>query len=250
MQNARRRRRKGQIKKKKKGRRKWKPYDQWKREQDEKKKYVNLCSDDDDDEEEPEFKSEYQLQKGYHRWYKYNWPYSVSSSCPYTHDFSKSKMKIIQRAKEKCKGYQTGYPDYVQHDPRLFIEEDDDNLYLRIVPAQFYEFKHPNGNARLRPCQTKVLKALKRRGHDVHKIDDFDEAKRLTNQHRKGIPIYNGDIVINKRTLNFKFPKPPPKIKLPTKLSTASTTKNSKKKKTKKRKRITKKKTRKRRKKN
>jgi hypothetical protein len=194
--------------KKKKGG--WVPYDKWLKNQKKNQKFVNLCSDEEC------VINEYQLQKTYHKWYREKWPYAVSSSCPYTSMNGTTKKAIIQRQKEKNKGYLRGYPDYVHHDPRLEIDQDDDYIYLEFVPAEFFEFKHPSGDYDLRPCQRTVKKALERRGHRVHKVDDLKKAKKLTKRHRKGVPLYKGRIAINKRTFKFTFPKSPPKVRLPT----------------------------------
>lgn len=197
-------------KRRKTSKKKWIPYDQYIKQKREKENFVNLCSDEEG------VINEYQLQKAYNKWYKDKWPLAVASSCPYTSIEGNTTQAIIKRAKEKYKGYQTGYPDYVHHDPRLVIEEDDDYIYMEFIPAEFFEFKHPNGEYDLRPCQKQVKKALERRGHRVHKVTSLSLGKKLTKRHRRGVPLYRGKIKLNKRTLEFKFPKSPPKVELPT----------------------------------
>ena len=201
-----------------KAKRKFVPFNKWRKQQEAQKKKkrdrqngnFNNNGDDGGGKPDKEPENEYELQKGYHEWYRRKHSYAPSNGCPYVNMRSPAvRTKVLK------KGYLTGLPDYVEYDPRIFIGEDEDEIKLRIIPGKFIEFKTPKGTGKVRPCQKKVGAALKRRGYMVLTSNDLDESKENTEKYRKGIPLYRGIITINKRTHKVSFPKPPRKVKLP-----------------------------------
>ncbi len=210
------------IKKKRRKRRKRKKgkfisFNKWKVKQEkelkkkrkkEKETFKNNITKGINDEEDPE--NEYELQSYYHSWYRRKYPLAPSNGCPYI-----CMRNPATRTKVLRKGYLTGLPDYVEYDPRIFIGESKNEIKIKVIPGKFIEFKTPKGTGRVRPCQKKVCAALKRRGYMVLTSDDLGESRSSTIKYRKGVPLYNGIITINKKTHKVTFPRAPRKIKLP-----------------------------------
>jgi len=157
-------------------------------------------------------KDEYQLQKKFHSWYIKKFPYVVACGCPYV-----SMRRHAQRMTVQKKGYQTGYPDYVIHDPRIFVKTIKDHIDIKIISGLFIEFKTPKGDGYLRKNQQKVLMSLKRRGFDVIRCDDLKTAKMFVMNHkRKGVPVYDSSVRISGKSLKMTRLKPKtPRVTLP-----------------------------------
>jgi len=172
---------------------------------------------------------EYTLQKCYSKWYIANFPNSVSCGCPYTNMMqtsfrgkrNKGKPGRSKKGRNYAlinainqKGYLKGYPDWVAHDPRVFVRYEDDAIFLKFVPGFFIEFKTPKGGGVTSAHQKSVHRALRRRGHDVIVTNDFDYAKKRTLSFRRGFPLYKGEIKISKKTLRVDLPREPTRVNL------------------------------------
>jgi hypothetical protein len=154
--------------------------------------------------------TEYKLQKAYHEWETDEYPYIVSSGTPYV---GMRDFRTITKVKKK--GYLKGYPDYVKHDPRMWFEENEYKIRIKVVPSEFFEFKNTQGTGVVSEEQEHVLSALDRRGYGNHVVNDLEKAKQLTIQHKTGYPLYKGWIEIDKRDFSIILPSAPKKVILP-----------------------------------
>lgn len=144
---------------------------------------------------------EYELQAGYHKYLSTTYPNTISCGTPYCN------MPRGTATKVRMKGYLPGYPDYVEHDPRLIVQRRNDVIRLKIIPGRVIEFKSPNGKGRVSPNQKNVLENLRNRGFYTSVISNLHNARIITQTYKRCIPIYRGWITIDLKSGNITFPK-------------------------------------------
>jgi hypothetical protein len=164
------------------------------------KRKITYCKKTKAKPNEKTVSNEYELQKQYHSWYSSKFS-CISCGTPY------SNMGIKARMKAKKKGYLKGYPDYVEHDPRMKLTKDGNLIKLKIIPGKVVEFKSPSGKGHLSKEQSNVLQSLKERGFKTNVVKDLKIAKKKTMKYKnETIPIYNGWITIDLEKKQITYP--------------------------------------------
>ena len=155
---------------------------------------------DESDSENEKPKNEDQLQIKYNNWYTKKYPRTVSCGTPYAYLGPRTAAKV------KAKGYKKGYPDYVEHDPRLLIKSEEDCVMIKFYPGKVNEFKTPTGKGRTSVYQADVLNNLWNRGYYSGTCNNLDKAKLATKKYKECIPYFRGWIKIDLITGKVEIP--------------------------------------------
>jgi len=153
--------------------------------------------------------NEHDLECEYNKWYVETYPYDISCYTPYAYMHPGTYRKV------KMAGYQPGYPDRFEPDPRILIQWEGNILKIRVFHGKFDECKNPNKRGRVSKDQKLVLASLHNRGYCTFIMDDLEVGKETTKAYKKSIPLYNGWIEIDTKDKIVNLPKCPEVIELP-----------------------------------